>query len=185
MTAAMMTQDPVATAPVATPSEQTAPTAPPDARPVYRDRAKETVIGLVSTPLAAIAGGFALNLFLAFPKFRVETATDILSGIAFYGLFGSFFACPTTLFGLPVVSVYVPRALPARPLVLAFAGFVLGWLTMMVWSLLFFGPNIYGRLQYAYASRALASFCFVGAACGALTGLAMGLLTRWDTDQDA
>lgn len=142
-----------------------------------RDRAAEFLIGILATPIAAIAGGFALTLFLHFPRFRVESATDILGGIAFWGAIGSFFACPTTLFGVPVVSIYLPRSSPTRPLVLAFAGFVLGWLTMMVWSLLFFGVQFYARLQYAYAAHALAAFCLVGALCGAATGLAMGLLT--------
>lgn len=148
--------------------------APPAAT---RDRASEAIIGLIATPLAAIAGGSLLTIVLHFPKFAVDRATDVLGLFVFFGLFGSFFAAPTTLFGLPAVSIFVPRSTPGRPLLLAAAGFGLGWLTMMVWSLLFFGPRVYARLGNGYEAKALASFCLVGAVCGAVTGLMMGLLT--------
>jgi hypothetical protein len=146
--------------------------------PVSHGRAAEAVIGLIATPVAAIAGGAALQVFLNLPKFKIQGATDVLAMIAFYGLVGSFFASPTTLFGLPIVSIHLPRSSPSRPLALTAAGFALGWLTMMLWSLLFFGVRFYARLQYAYAAKTLASFCLIGAVCGAVTGLVMGLVTR-------
>lgn len=149
------------------------------AKPVRHHSGREIAFAFFATPLMAIAAGTVLF----WNKAELDTVSNDLGFLAFWIVIGSFFAAPTTLIGLPVIGVYIPRS-SARPVALAFAGFVLGWLTMMFWAFVFFGMRYYSQLQNGYLDHQFISFCMVGAVCGAVTGLAMGLITLlgWKAD---
>ena len=126
------------------------------------------IIALAGTPLAGILAGFTYVL-TGMIKARLATFGDVIGGIILFGVFGSVFAAPTTLIGLPAIARWLSPDARWLSLKLTLIGFGLGGFTTLWWVYLF------GLLRNMQANPVVGSLlvCAVGAFFGACVGWLM------------